>query len=59
MAKTGEEKKFRTEAITALEGYPWPGNIRQLENTGEPPSRGVDRKHIEYADLEGISASAR
>ena len=27
-----EEKHFRPETITILEGLPWPGNVRQLQN---------------------------
>jgi two-component system nitrogen regulation response regulator GlnG len=27
-----EVKRFRPETITILEGYPWPGNVRQLLN---------------------------
>ena len=27
-----EEKHFRPETIALLEGLPWPGNVRQLQN---------------------------
>jgi transcriptional regulator with PAS, ATPase and Fis domain len=50
--KTGEEKKFRAEAVTALEGYGWPGNVRQLENTVSRLLAGVGVGDIEYVDLE-------
>lgn len=33
--KYGRQKRFSVSAITELELYPWPGNIRELKNTVE------------------------
>lgn len=30
--KTGETKEIRAEVVQALRAFPWPGNVRQLEN---------------------------
>ncbi len=42
---------FAPDAVTAIESYPWPGNIREMENKIK---RGVimsDEKHVTIEDL--------
>lgn len=33
--KYGQQKRFDISAFTEMEGYSWPGNIRELKNTVE------------------------
>jgi len=44
-------KHFSEEALTALEDYDWPGNIRELRNLVERSIAMVDREVIELSDL--------
>lgn len=47
---------FTTEAAEAIESYPWPGNIRELENKIKRAAIMCDGKHIDCDDL-GITKS--
>jgi DNA-binding NtrC family response regulator len=44
-------KHFSDEALSALEDYDWPGNIRELRNLVERSIAMVDREVIELSDL--------
>lgn len=44
-------KGFTVEAITAIEGYEWPGNIREMENKLKRAVIMCDQKTIGVADL--------
>jgi DNA-binding NtrC family response regulator len=48
---------FTREALDALTGYPWPGNIRELESTVSraalsAPGRVIRREDIEFLNVE-------
>lgn len=43
--------RFTPEAIQALNTYPWPGNIRELENVIERAVILSEQDSIDYADL--------
>ncbi len=45
-------KSFSKEAITAIETYPWPGNIRELENRIKRAVIMSDEANITVDDLE-------
>ena len=49
--------KLSEEAIEALRGSPWPGNIRQLQNELTRAAAFARDGRIEVADLELVSAS--
>lgn len=49
--KTGETKVFRSEVVQALKSYPWPGNVRQLENIVSRLLVRVDGATVEYGHL--------
>lgn len=49
--KTGETKEFRADVVQALRAYPWPGNVRQLENIVSRLLVRVEGKIVEYAHL--------
>lgn len=44
-------KGFTPEAITAIEGYEWPGNIREMENKLKRAVIMCDQKNIGILDL--------
>jgi two-component system, NtrC family, response regulator AtoC len=44
-------EKFTPEAMTTLQSYPWPGNIRELENIVERTLLFADKPIIDTADL--------
>jgi two-component system NtrC family response regulator len=44
-------KGFTPEALKAIEGYPWPGNIRELENRVTGAVIMTDGKYITVDDL--------
>jgi len=42
---------FAPEALKAIEGYPWPGNIRELENRINGAVIMTDGKYVSVEDL--------
>jgi DNA-binding NtrC family response regulator len=44
-------ERFSTEAMTVLSSYPWPGNIRELENIMERTLLFADKNVIDVFDL--------
>ena len=44
-------KGFTPEALKAVEGYPWPGNIRELENRINGAVIMTDSKYVSVDDL--------
>ncbi len=42
---------FAPEALKAIEGYPWPGNIRELENRINGAVIMTDEKYVSVMDL--------
>jgi two-component system, NtrC family, response regulator AtoC len=60
----GGERRLTPEALKLLEGYPWPGNIRELENlmerlvaTSETPQLEVGHIPFEYHSASPISSN--
>ena len=51
LARAGAEKKFTAAALGSLEGYNWPGNIRELENAIEYGLALCDGDTIDQHDL--------
>ena len=49
---------FAPEALKAIEGYPWPGNIRELENRVNGAVIMTDGKYVSVDDL-GLPAIGR
>lgn len=47
---------FSTEALSAIENYPWPGNVREMENCVKRAVIMADGPFISWEDL-GLSAS--
>ncbi len=45
-------KGFSQEAVQAIESYPWPGNIREMENKIKRAVIMADDAVIDFADLE-------
>ena len=45
-------KSFSKEAATAIESYPWPGNIRELENKIKRAVIMTNDVHIGFGDLD-------
>lgn len=52
-AKWGRAKRFSPEALASLAAYPWPGNIRELENVVSRAVVLAEGETIEAADLPG------
>jgi two-component system NtrC family response regulator len=48
---------FTPEAVRAIQAYPWPGNIRELENRINGAVIMAEGKHLDAADL-GLPADA-
>ncbi len=44
-------ERFTPEAVAVLQSYPWPGNIRELENIVERTLLFADKSVIDAADL--------
>lgn len=58
-AKEGRSSlNFSQEALALIEGYPWPGNVREMENCIKRAVIMADGPQISVEDL-GLSASAR
>ncbi|MGE5701785.1 MAG: sigma-54 interaction domain-containing protein [Clostridia bacterium] len=51
VTKYGEEKTISAEAASALLAYPWPGNVRQLENLMERLVLISEDAEIAFSDL--------
>lgn len=48
-------RRMTAAALTCLMGYPWPGNVRQLENTIEQlVAVGEERRAVEAGEVERI-----
>lgn len=47
-----EVSGFTTQAINAMKSYPWPGNIRELENRIKRAVIMAERSHLTPIDLE-------
>src|SRR5687767_6339792 len=50
-------KVFSAEAITRLQAYPWPGNIRELESTVSRAALSAPGRVIRASDIEFLHAS--
>jgi len=49
-------KTLSTEAITRLQAYPWPGNIRELESTVSRAALSAPGRVIRESDIEFLHA---
>jgi DNA-binding NtrC family response regulator len=49
-------KMFSAEAIAALQSYPWPGNIRELESTVSRAALSAPGRIIRDTDIEFLHA---
>ncbi len=50
-------RRFSSEAVTVLQDYSWPGNVRQLENTIEQlVAVGEERQPVERAEVDRVLA---
>jgi DNA-binding NtrC family response regulator len=49
-------KMFSAEAITQLQSYPWPGNIRELESTVSRAALSAPGRVIRDTDIEFLHA---
>jgi DNA-binding NtrC family response regulator len=52
-----DSKSFSPEAIEALQAYPWPGNIRELESTVSRAALSAPGKTIRATDIEFLHAT--
>ncbi|MBI2974665.1 MAG: hypothetical protein HYY43_03655, partial [Deltaproteobacteria bacterium] len=57
--KSGISKKITSNALTKLQNYSWPGNIRELENVIHSlsiltPGDVIEEKHLPSWSLNGI-----
>jgi DNA-binding NtrC family response regulator len=53
-----ESKSFSREALDLLVGYPWPGNIRELESTVSRAALSAPGRAIRASDIEFLHANA-
>ena len=53
-----DAKSFSPEAITRLQAYPWPGNIRELESTVSRAALSAPGRVIRDSDIEFLHAHA-
>jgi len=51
---TGSEKSFSAEALELLKSYPWPGNIRELQNVVESAVIIAEGAEIQVQDLPAV-----
>src|SRR5688572_4834955 len=51
-----DAKSFAPEAITLLQAYPWPGNIRELESTVSRAALSAPGRVIRDTDIEFLHA---
>jgi len=51
-----DAKMFSAEAIAALQSYPWPGNIRELESTVSRAALSAPGRLIRDTDIEFLHA---
>jgi DNA-binding NtrC family response regulator len=51
-----DAKTFSEEAVTKLQGYPWPGNIRELESTVSRAALSAPGRVIRDGDIEFLHA---
>ncbi len=51
-----DAKTFSPEAITQLQAYPWPGNIRELESTVSRAALSAPGRVIRDSDIEFLHA---
>ena len=51
-----DAKTFSPEAIARLHGYPWPGNIRELESTVSRAALSAPGRVIRDSDIEFLHA---
>jgi DNA-binding NtrC family response regulator len=54
-----DSKTFTREALDALIGYPWPGNIRELESTVSRAALSAPGRAIRAQDVEFLNAPLR
>jgi DNA-binding NtrC family response regulator len=52
-----DSKNFSREALDLLLGYPWPGNIRELESTVSRAALSAPGRTIRATDIEFLHAS--
>lgn len=53
-----DSKSFSREALDLLVGYPWPGNIRELESTVSRAALSAPGRAIRASDVEFLHANA-
>jgi DNA-binding NtrC family response regulator len=53
-----DAKMFSPEALTRLQAYPWPGNIRELESTVSRAALSAPGRVIRDTDIEFLHAHA-
>src|SRR5688500_6771802 len=53
-----DAKSFSPEAISRLQAYPWPGNIRELESTVSRAALSAPGRIIRDSDIEFLHAHA-
>jgi transcriptional regulator with PAS, ATPase and Fis domain len=53
-----DAKTLSPEAVVALQAYPWPGNIRELESTVSRAALSAPGRVIRHTDIEFLHATA-
>jgi DNA-binding NtrC family response regulator len=53
-----DTKSFSAEAVTQMQEYPWPGNIRELESTVSRAALSAPGRIIRASDIEFLHAYA-